>query len=141
MKQAAAFIFIAALLFSACSKKENLKLEAFSSEAFAYQMGDSSEVDATTRVKGFAQKEKDGMYSATLSYDIDLVTPKGNTIKSIISKVVDKSQKEKFSEIPIDIQFDLDSTYAKGKYKLIIRIKDASTNETAVSSAGFSVGD
>ncbi len=141
MIRAAVFLFLAALLFSACSKKEPSKLQAFSSEAFAYQMGDSSEVDATTRVKGFAQEEKNGMYSATLGYDIDLVTPNGNTVKSIISKVMDKSQKEKLSEIPIEIQFDLDSTYKKGNYKLIFRIKDVLSNNTAVSSAGFSVGE
>lgn len=141
MKQAVAFIFIAALIFSACSKKETSKLEAFSSEAFAYQMGDSSEVDATTRVKGFVQDEKNGMYYATLGYDIDLVTPKGDTVKSIISKVVDKSNGEKMSEFPLDIQFDLDSTYSAGKYELVIRIKDAKSGNSAVTSAGFTVGE
>lgn len=141
MKYAAAVLLLITIMFSACSKKESSKLVAFSPEAFAYQMNDSSEVDATIRVKGFTQDEKNGMYTATLGYDIDLVTPKGDTIKSIISKVMDKSQKDKISEIPIDIQFDLDSTYVKGKYKLIFRIKDALSNQTATSSAGFTLGE
>ena len=142
MKKAAVLlVLLTALLFPACSKEKPAKLEVFSSEAFAYQMGDSSEVDATTRVKGFKQEEKNGMYSATLGYDIDLVKPNGDTVKSIVSKVMDKSKKENFSEIPVEVQFDLDSTYSKGKYKLIFRIKDAFTNQTAVSSAGFTIGD
>ncbi len=141
MRQAAAVLFLFALLFSACSKKETARLEAFSPEAFAYQLGDSSEVDATTRVKGFEQKEENGMFTATLSYDIDIVTPKGDTVKSIISKVVDKSQKEKMTDTPLEVQLDLDSTYVKGNYKIIFRIKDALSNQTAVSSADFTVDE
>ena len=141
MKKAAAFILLTALLFSACSKKKDIKLKAFSSEAFAYQMGDSSEVDATARVSGFLQKEENGMYSATIGYNIDLVTPKGDTVKSMISKIMDKTNKEKISEIPIEIQFDLDSTYAKGNYRLIFNIKDVLSDQTAVTSAGFTVGE
>lgn len=141
MKQTVFILLSAILILSGCSKEKPSKLEVFSSEAFAYQIGDSSEVDATTRVKGFKEEMKNGMYSATIGYDIDLVKPNGDTVKSIVSKVEDKSKKEKFSEIPIDIQFDLDSTYVKGKYKIVIRVKDALSNQSAVSSAGFTIGD
>ncbi len=141
MKKAAVIILLTSLLFSACSKKKEPKLQVFASEAFAYQMGDSSEVDATARVSGFLQNEKDGMYSATLGYSIDLVTPKGDTVKSMINKIMDKTNKEKISEIPIEIQFDLDSTFAKGNYKLIFNIKDVLSDRTAAASAGFTVGE
>lgn len=134
-------MLLTAVLFSACSKKKEAKLKVFSSEAFAYQMDDSSEVDATARVSGFRQNDENGMYSATIGYNIDLVTPKGDTIKSMISKIMDKTNKEKLSEIPIEIQFDLDSTFAKGNYKLIFNIKDVLSNQTAVTSAGFTVGE
>ena len=101
--------FLMVVLVS-CSKKEETKLTAFSSEAFAYDLGDSSEVDATTQVKGFQQKEENNNYFATISYDIDLVTPKGDTLKSLISKIVDRTQKEKISDTELNAQFDLDST-------------------------------
>ena len=141
MKKIFPIIFIVFLLISGCTKKQEVKLEAFSPEAFAYGLGDSSEVDATVRVKGFQQDENNGWYSATLSYDVDLITTKGDTIKSIISKVMDKKQKDKIADTPLEIQFDLDSTYTKGSYKLIFRIKDALSGKTVTSSAGFNIDD
>ncbi len=142
MKIAVFVSFSLMILFSACSKKqEDVKLTAFSTEAFAYGMGDSSEVDGTTQVKGFQQDQKNGFYMATLSYNIDLVTPQGDTVKSISSRVVDKRQKEKMSDTQLDTQFDLGPTYKKGKYKLIYRITDKLSGKTAVASADFDLGD
>jgi len=128
-------------LFYSCSKKEDVKLTAFSSEAFAYNMGDSSEVDATTQVKGFQQEKKDGSYYATLSYDVDLITPKGDTVKSIISKVVDKIHKEKMMDTQLEAQFDIDSTYKNGNYKVLFRIKDVLSGKTTNSVSNFNLGD
>lgn len=129
------------LIFYSCSKKEEVKLTAFSTEAFAYNMGDSSEVDATTQVKGFQQEKKNGSYYATLSYDVDLITPKGDTVKSIVSKVVDKIHKEEMMDAQLDAQFDIDSTYKNGKYKVLFRIKDALSGKVATSTANFNLGD
>jgi hypothetical protein len=123
-------------LLSACSKKEE-KLEVFNAEAFAYYLENSWEVDATTRVKGFKQTEKDTVYTAKISYSIDLVKPGGETVKSIISKTEDKVNDEKFMDAPVEVQFDLDSTYQDGDYKLIFNIKDAETGNTASASASF----
>jgi hypothetical protein len=124
------------LLFSSCSKEEK-KLEAFNAEAFAYDLGDSWEVDATVRVKGFEQKEDNNKYKATLGYDIDLIKPAGDTIKALISKTEDKVNDEEFMDVPLEAQFDLDSTYADGNYKLIFNIRDAETGKTASASASF----
>jgi len=129
------------LLSNIFSKKQELKLTAFSSEAFAYGMGDSSEVDGTTRVKGFQQNQQNGFYMATLAYNIDLVTPSGDTVKSITSRVVDKRQKEKMGDAQLDTQFDLGPAYKKGKYKLIYNITDKLSGKTAVASADFDLGD
>ena len=129
------------LIFYSCSKKEEVKLTAFSTEAFAYNMGDSSEVDATTQVKGFQQEKKNGSYYATLSYDVDLITPKGDTVKSIVSKVVDKIHKEEMMDAQLDAQFDIDSTYKNGKYKVLFRIKDALSGKVTTSTANFNLGD
>ncbi len=125
------------ILFNACSKKEEVKLTVYNATAFAYDLGNSWEVDATTRVKGFMQKEDKGMFSASLAYEINLITPKKDTIKSLISKVVDKSEKEKMSDTNLEAQFDLDSTYSDGTYKLIWKVKDVFTSDTASSSSNF----
>ncbi|MCK7518922.1 MAG: hypothetical protein MZV64_14960 [Ignavibacteriales bacterium] len=63
-----------------------LSLSTYSAEAFAYDLGESWEVNSTTRVKGFFQKEENGTFTALLSYDIDLVTAAGDTIKSLIKQ-------------------------------------------------------
>jgi len=134
----ALIISVISLLFllSACSKKEE-KLEVFNAEAFAYYLENGWEVDATTRVKGFKQGEKDNKFTARISYTIDLVKPDGKTIKSIVSKTEDKLNDEKFMDAPVEVQFDLDSTYQDGDYKLIFNIKDAETGSTASASASF----
>ncbi len=130
--------FCILLLFSSCSKEEK-KLEVFNAEAFAYDLGGSWEVDATIRVKGFKQNEKDNKFTTTLSYDIDLVKPAGDTVKALISKTEDKSNNEEFMDVPLEVQFDLDSTYVDGDYKLIFNVKDAETGKMASASASFNL--
>jgi hypothetical protein len=130
-------LFLTTLIFYSCSKEEPAKIETFSPEAFAYDIGDAWEVNATTRVKGFVQNKKEDKYSATLAFNVDLVTPKGDTIKSLISKVEDKTDKEKMADVPLEAQFDLDSTYAVGDYKVVFKIKDVLSNQTATSTASF----
>ncbi len=131
------FLFV----FSSCSKKEETKLEAFSPEAFAYDVGDQFEVNASTRVKGFQQKEENKKFKASLAYDIDIVKPNGDTIKSMITRVEDKINDEKMTDVPLEIQFNLDSTYNLGKYKLIFEIKDVNSDGKASSSASFDLSE
>jgi hypothetical protein len=128
------FIF----LLGSCSKKKEEKLKVYNSTAFAYDLGDNSwEVDASARVKGFTQTEEGNMYKASLAYEINLITPENDTIKSLISKVVDKSEKEIMSDTGLEAQFDLDSTYTDGTYKLLWNVKDVATNDTASATTNF----
>jgi hypothetical protein len=126
-------------IFIGCGKDQQTKLEAYNAEAFAYDIGDSWEVNATTRVKGFNQKEEGGNFTATFSYEIDLVTASGDTIKSLVSQTEDKMKNEKMSDTDLEAQFELDSTYAEGTYKVIFNVKDANTKQIAVSSAEFAI--
>lgn len=137
MRYSISVFFIYALLFAGCGKEEQTKLEAYNAEAFAYDLGESWEVNATTRVKGFLQKEEKGTFIALLTYNIDLVTTEGDTIKSMISKTEDKIKNEKMSDVDLETQFELDSTYAEGNYKVIFNVKDANTNQTTKSFAEF----
>lgn len=133
----AAFVYI--LIFIGCGKNEETKLEAYNAEAFAYDLGDSWEVNATTRVKGFFQKETGSSFTALLSYNIDLVTPAGDTLKSIVNKSEDKTDDERMSDVDLEAQFDLDSTYVKGNYQVIFNVRDNNTEQTATTSAKFSL--
>ena len=137
MKYLLSALFVYLLIFTGCGKDEKTKLEAYSAEAFAYDLGESWEVNATTRVKGFFQKEENNTFTALLSYDIDLVTPAGDTLKSLISRTEDKTNKEKMSDVDLETQFDLDSTYAEGNYKVIFNVKDINTEQAVKSSAEF----
>jgi hypothetical protein len=130
-------LLLSVLTLYSCGKEEPVKLETFSTEAFAYDLGDSWEVNATTRVKGFSQKEEENNFSATIAYDIDLVTPAGDTIKALLSRVEDKMDNEMITDIPLEAQFELDSTYAAGDYTIIFNIKDISSGQAAKSFATF----
>ena len=119
------FIFFSII---ACSKKEE-KLELFSAESFAYSMDNGWELNATVRVKGFEQKEDNNKFSTKLSYYANLQTLKGKLVNKISSGIIDKTENEKFSEIPIESQVKLDSTYKTGNYKIIFYVKDELTGE------------
>lgn len=125
------------LFFAGCGKREEAKLEAYNAEAFAYDIGGSWEVYATTRVRGFSQKQQNGKFIAVLSYNIDLVTASGDTIKSLISQTEDKIKNEKMSDVDLETQFEVDSSYVEGTYKVIFNVKDANSQQTAQSSAEF----
>ena len=140
MKYSFIIFILLVLLFDACSKKKEEKLKVYNTTAFAYDLGDKSwEVDASARVKGFTQTAEGNMYKASLAYEINLVTPKNDTIKSLISKVVDKSEKESMSDTGLEAQFDLDSTYSYGIYKILWNVKDVPTSDTASAITNFTL--
>ena len=131
------FLPITFLFLFACSK-EDVKLEAFSPEAFAYDLGESWEVNAVVYVKGFeSKKNTDETYEASLSFTADLITPSGEKTENIFSDNLKKIQQEEFTDLPLELQFELDSTYPLGKYKLFFHIKDNFTNKKVDSSVEF----
>lgn len=127
MKKYFLLIFI---LFSinACSKKEE-KFELFSAESFAYSIDNGWELNATIRAKGFEQKENDDKFSAKLSYFTNMQTPDGKLINKISSGIINKTESEKISEIPIESQIKLDTNYKTGSYRIIFYVKDELTGK------------
>lgn len=135
------FFLFSFIIFIGCSDNEETNLEAFNPEAFAYDIGETWEVNATTRVKGFEQKEENGKFTTSLAYDINLVTPDGKTLNSLISKVEDISGSEEMTDTALEAQFELDSTYMQGKYELMFEITDVLTGRTVTSTASFNLSD
>lgn len=130
-------IIISLLVIAACSKKD-VKFEAFSAEAFAYDIGEGiAEVNATVRVKGFTQTEKDDNYHAAVAYDVDLLKPDGTIRKSIFKFVQEADKNEPISDIALETQFDLDSTYQAGTYTLVYKITDKNSDNTLESKVNF----
>lgn len=116
-------LFLIVVFLSACSKDEE-KLELFSAEAFAYSMGSGWELNAVCRVKGFVQNENNETFVVKLSYTVDLKTPEGKILEGIGEGLIDEKSKEKFTDLPIETQAELDSTYLPGVYKIIFNVTD-----------------
>lgn len=133
------FLSISVLILLISCAKEEPEFTAFSPEAFAYDIGDSWEVIATARVKGIQQSESNGTFSASVSFEVDLVSPEGDTIKSILSDDVDKTSGEKMMDIQLEAQFELDETYGEGKYTVIFNIFESETGKQAKAVAEFDV--
>lgn len=134
------FLFIVSLLIIvACSKKE-AKFEAFTSDAFAYDLGnDNSEVNANVRVKGFTQTEKNGRYDVLVSFNIDLVRPDSSVIKSIFSDIKKESAAEPIHDLELDAQFNLDSSFKSGNYKLIFNVTDDISKNKLTKEVSFDI--
>jgi hypothetical protein len=134
------FFILGLILTFSCSKKEEVKFEAFSPEAFAYDIGDSWEVNATINVKGFKKIETGEEYSVSLNYKVDLITPDGDTTKNIFSDTKEVQEKE-IDDVQLEAQFELDYSSVKGKYKIIFNITDNNSGKSISSAVEFELKD
>ena len=136
MKKLFLFALTFALIIS-CSKKD-IKFEAFSAEAFAFDIGDgTAEVNATVRIKGFTQTEKDDIYKAAVAYDVDLIKPDSSISKSVYKFVQNDEGQEPISDIALEAQFSLDSSYTEGTYTLVFNITDKNSENKTESKVNF----
>jgi hypothetical protein len=126
-----------------CGKKEEVKLDAFSPEAFAYDIGDSWEVNASVRIKGFDQtkEENSGLYKVSISYFADLITPSDSTIKKVYEDTIHKTDSEKIVDIALETQFDLDSSFIAGNYKIMYHINDNTSGDSLLALVRFKLGE
>ena len=137
MKRFPSLFVLSLLLLTSCSKEET-KLEAFNPEAFAYDLGNTWEVNATINVKGFEQREGSGdTFEASISYSADIKIPDGKTVENLYSDKINISAQEEIIDIPLEVQFKLDSTYSFGKYTIIFNITDNYSQNSITGSAEF----
>ena len=130
-------IVIGLFVITACSKKD-VKFEAFSAEAFVFDIGDGvAEINSSVRVKGFVQTEKDNNYKAAIAYDIDLLKPDSTVEKSVFKFVQKDENTEPINDIALEAQFNLDSTYKSGIYTLIYKIADENSENTLETKVNF----
>jgi hypothetical protein len=110
------------LIISSCATEE-LKLELFSPDAFAFSMDDGWELNATVNVKGFKQKSEEDGYSSSVSYLIHLITPT-DTIYNVDFGVIKESSPEELMDITIESQIEFNSNFDAGEYQLLIFAED-----------------
>ncbi|MGE5500070.1 MAG: hypothetical protein ACM3Q2_18510 [Syntrophothermus sp.] len=139
MKKTAVFFILILLGLSACSKKSEKKLEAFSPEAFAYSLDGGWEVNATVMVKGYEMKADQKQDNIKLAYSVDLITPENRTLKGVFADTLNNSSDEAFSDLKLESQFQMDSVYKTGKYKIQINVKDLLSGKEANASREFDV--
>ncbi len=130
------------LLVATCSKDE-VKLETFSPEAFAYDLGDKWEVNALVNVRGFEQREGDDneSFEASITLSADIKTPSSKTVEGIFADTINVSHHEEILDIPLDVQFELDSTYSLGGYQIVIHITDEFSKNNITTTVGFNLTD
>jgi len=117
------YYLILILLVIACAKQEE-KFELFSAEAFTFSVEEGWELNASCRVKGFSQQQKENEFSAKLSYTIDIINPEGELLQNIDEGLIDQTSQEKLSDLRIETQLMLDSTYQTGEYKILFNVFD-----------------
>jgi uncharacterized membrane protein len=133
-------IFFILIITFSCSKKEEVRFEAFNPEAFAYDIGDIWEVNATVNVRGFEKNEKDNKLFASLDYSIDVVNPHGEIMRNIFSSSMEFLEKE-LSDVQLEAQFELEKTYNKGVYEIVFNIKDNLSGKTVANKVNFELED
>jgi hypothetical protein len=132
------FLFIVSLLVVVACTKKDTKFEAFSAEAFAFDLGDgTAEVNATVRVKGFTQTEKNDNYRASVAYVVDFLKPDSTVSKSVFTFVQNGDEKEPIADIALEAQFTLDSSYVAGIYTLVFNISDKKSDNKIESKVNF----
>jgi hypothetical protein len=119
------YLFIVLIIgMWACSGRPEPNLFLFNPEAFAFDLGDSWEVNSSVNVKGFAQIEKNDEYLINLSYTVDLVTPNQDSLFSIYNESLEEKDTEEFMDVILEAQIDIDSTFGAGNYQLIYNVTD-----------------
>ena len=129
-------LFLLALLSLSCSKKEEVKFEAFSPEAFAYDIGDSWEINATVNVKGFVKKEVGEELSASLEFTVDMIGPDSLEIKNIFDDSKNVTSGE-LIDVQLEAQFELDYNSPEGLYKITFNVTDINSEEVTSAEAEF----
>lgn len=118
------FLSLAIIYSFGCSSKPEPNLELFSPEAFAFDVGDYWEVNATINAKGFEQKEKKDFFEHNLFYSVDMITADTDTFEAIFEGDVVDSKKEEVIDVQLEAQIEVDSSFSEGKYILIFNVTD-----------------
>lgn len=119
-----------------CSKKEEVKFEAFSPEAFAYDIGDAWEINATVNVKGFKKHEAGDEFSASFDFNVDMIGPDSLTVTNIFSDSKDVTSRE-LIDVQLEAQFEIDYNSPEGLYKINFNVTDINSSEVTSAQAEF----
>ncbi|MFA7287761.1 MAG: hypothetical protein WC055_02675 [Melioribacteraceae bacterium] len=130
------FLLFVALVIAGCSKDEKV-INLTSPEAFTFTLDNGYELNASVIAKDFTNAEANGIYSIHLIYSVNLQKPNGEVFVDFKKGKVNQPTPEVLKDIRLDIQAEMDSTYAKGTYKLIFNVTDKYSDKTASTEKEF----
>lgn len=137
MVKKSVYLFVITLfLFFACSEEE-LKLEVYSPEAFAFQLENDWELNASAQIKGFQQVEENEKYISKLSYYANLITPEDELLQEVDYGMIDRESDEKLTDIQLEIQIILDESFQEGDYSLQIFVNDDQSGQQDSTAVKF----
>lgn len=132
------YILLITILW-ACSGRPDPNLILSNPEAFAFDLGNSWEINASVKATGFTQLEKEDEYSISLSYSVDLILPNQDSLCSIYNESVEEQDIEEFMDIILEAQFEVDSTFGEGSYKLIFYVTDEFSKQSRSIAIDFNL--
>lgn len=124
-------------LFIAGCSSEKKPFETYNPEVFPFDLGNGWEVNASTRVKGFEQKEEGDQFYYHVTFTVDLTAEGAEPVKSIASGEYQNRIGEIVADLQLDAQFELDSSYAASSMKLVWNIKDEISGKTLNQEVPF----
>ncbi len=130
------FSILPLILLISCSQKEE-KFTLKNPEIFSFYVEDSWEITATVFAENFAKEKADDTYNTNIFYEVDIVTPAGDTIKQIDLGTIEEVTADESDEVKIESQIALGSNFNEGKYKLIFDVKDLISNQEAKAVKEF----
>lgn len=120
-------LFISVLLVS-CSETKT-EFEVVNPAVGVFDLGDSWEVNISFVVKGPELKKEGDNFNSKISFVMDLVKPNGEIIINKTNGLSESNFNESKKDVSVNAQFELDSTFVSGKYKMIINVKDLISNK------------
>lgn len=129
-------IFALSLIVVSCSKKEEGSFEAFSPEAFAYDIGDAWEINATVNVKGFEKKEVGDEISASFEFTVDITGPDSLEIENVFNDSKEVTDSE-IIDVQLESQFEFDYDSPEGLYKITFNVTDMNSGEKTSAQTDF----
>lgn len=135
MKNISFLILIIGLF--ACNTTPEPNLQLSNPEAFAFDLGESWEINSSVKSKGFLVKEYEDEYTIKLYYFIDLISHQNDTLNNIYSDSLIFSDSEEIEDVILESQIEIDTSYGVGDFNLLYHVKDMFTDNSDTISVAF----
>ncbi|MCK6614146.1 MAG: hypothetical protein L6Q47_07900 [Ignavibacteriaceae bacterium] len=141
MKKTAGLLLLV-LLFAGCGSDEK-PFEVYNPEVFSFFLDEDNlwEVNASAQVRGFQQNEENKQFRHHLSFSVDLILSDGAKKEGVYSGDLQDMLSERISDLQLEAQFELDSTYTAPGYKLVWNVKDELSGKKITKESEFKLSE